>query len=76
MLRYIKSDPAVLNGKPCIVGTRLSVEFILELFASGAAHEDILSAYPQLNHEAIEEALRYAARMLKHDSYLTAEIIS
>ncbi len=39
MARGIVADPAVLGGKPCVRGTRLSVEFILELIASGATRE-------------------------------------
>ncbi len=70
MFMHITADPAILGGKPCIKGTRLSVEFILELFASGATREEILSAYPQLAAEAIEEALRYAARSLKNEIIL------
>lgn len=59
---HIVNDPAILGGKPVIRGTRLSVEFLLELFASGATHQDILRAYPQLNAATLEEALRYAER--------------
>lgn len=58
----IISRPDLLGGKPCIRGTRLSVEFILELFASGAKREDILGEYPQLTEEALTAALRHAAR--------------
>jgi uncharacterized protein (DUF433 family) len=71
---HITSDPAVLGGKPCIRGTRISIEFILELFASGATHDDILRAYPHLTTEGITEALRYAARFLKNESVLIAEV--
>ncbi len=74
MFSHITSDPAILGGKPCIKGTRLSVEFILELFASGATRDEILQAYPQLNVEAIEESLRYAARSIKNEIILTAEL--
>jgi uncharacterized protein (DUF433 family) len=73
MFAHITSDPTVLGGKPCIKGTRISVEFILELFASGAAHQDILQAYPHLTAEGISDALRYAARFLKNESILVAE---
>lgn len=74
MFAHIASDPAILGGKPCIKGTRISVEFVLELFASGATHTDILSAYPHLTAEGIAEALRYAARFLKNESILVAEV--
>jgi uncharacterized protein (DUF433 family) len=41
------------------LGTRLSIEFILELFASGATRDEVIKSYPQLTAEAVEEALRY-----------------
>jgi uncharacterized protein (DUF433 family) len=59
--------PEILNGKPHILGTRLSIEFILELFASGATKDDVIKAYPQLTAEAVEEAFKYAAQSLKED---------
>ncbi|MDD5468996.1 MAG: DUF433 domain-containing protein [Anaerolineales bacterium] len=55
-------------------GTRLSVEFILELFASGATRDDVLSAYPQLTPEAIEEALKYAAHSVKNEVILDVKV--
>ena len=73
MFPHITSDRAVLGGKPCIKGTRISVKFMLELFASGATYQDILQAYPHLTAEGISEALRYAARFLKNESILVAE---
>ncbi len=76
MFNHITTNPAILGGKPCIKGTRISVEFILELFASGATFDDVLKGYPHLKREAVEEALRYAAESLKHDSLLTTEIAS
>ncbi|MCH8923362.1 MAG: DUF433 domain-containing protein [Planctomycetes bacterium] len=57
MLDRIVSNPAVLGGKPCIKGTRISVEMILEWIASGAGRDDILKAYPQLTTEDVEQAL-------------------
>jgi uncharacterized protein (DUF433 family) len=59
MFTHIAYDNEILSGKPHILGTRLSIEFILELVASGATKDDMLKAYPQLTAEAIEEALRY-----------------
>jgi uncharacterized protein (DUF433 family) len=58
----IVSNPAILGGKPCVRGTRVSVEFILELAASGASRSEIVRAYPHLTPEDVEEAMRYAAR--------------
>lgn len=73
MFSRISSDPAILGGKPCIRGTRLSVEFILELLASGASRDEILAAYPHLAAEDIEEAIRYAARFLCNEVVLEIE---
>jgi uncharacterized protein (DUF433 family) len=74
MFQFISYSPKILNGKPHIRGTRLSVEFILELFASGATRDDVLKAYPQLSFTAIEEALRYAAQSIKNEIVLEAQV--
>jgi len=59
MFTHIAYDPSILGGKPHVAGTRLSIEFILELFASGATRDEVLKTYPQLTAEAVEEALKY-----------------
>lgn len=61
----IASDPQLLGGKPCVRGTRLSVEFLLELAASGATQQEILAQYPQLTADGLAAAFRYAADALK-----------
>ncbi len=60
-------DPKILVGKPVIRGTRLSVEFILDLLAEGWSVEGILDDYPQLKREDIMAVLRYAAEMVKEE---------
>jgi uncharacterized protein (DUF433 family) len=50
---HIHSDPSILLGKPVVKGTRLSVEFILGLFAEGWTEQQILESYPTLNAIAI-----------------------
>jgi len=67
-LDRIVIDPSSLSGKPCIRGTRISVEFLLELFASGASKEDILRAYPQLEPEDIEQALSYVVFSIRNET--------
>jgi len=61
----IGSDPKILVGKPCVRGTRLSAEFLLELAASGATQAQIVAQYPQLTHDGLAAAFRYAADVLK-----------
>ena len=64
---WIVTRPELLGGKPCIRGTRISVELILELLASGGSPEQILQKYPQISQEGLTAALGYAARALKNE---------
>lgn len=57
---HITSDKAVLLGKPVIKDTRLSVEFILERFASGWSEKDLLDNYPRLKKESLQAVFAYA----------------
>jgi len=57
----ITLDPAVMGGKPCIRGLRLTVGTILGLLASGHSRERVLQAYPYLEPEDVDAALAYAA---------------
>jgi uncharacterized protein (DUF433 family) len=54
-------DPKVLAGKPVIRGTRLAVEFILELLAAGESESEVLANYPGLSREDILACLSYAS---------------
>lgn len=63
----ITADPNILNGKPILKGTRVSVDFILQLVASGANVDSILQTYPQLSREAVVEALLYASEVVKNE---------
>ncbi len=57
----ITVDPRILADKPVIRGTRLAVEFILELLASGQSEREILANYPGLTREDILACLSYAS---------------
>jgi len=54
-------DPEVLAGKPVIRGTRLAVEFILELLAAGQSENELLADYPGLTREDILACISYAS---------------
>jgi uncharacterized protein (DUF433 family) len=57
----ITLDPAVMGGKPCIRGLRVTVGTVLELMAERVSRERILSAYPYLESEDLDAVLAYAA---------------
>jgi len=63
----IIANAEILGGKPCVRGTRLSVEFLLELAASGATQADILARYPQLTPAGLAAAFMFAARSLRNE---------
>ena len=68
----ITHDPAVMGGKPCIRGLRVTVGTVLRLLASGESRERILQAYPYLEPQDIDEALSYAAwRMQEREEALS-----
>lgn len=60
-LQRITLDPAVMGGKPCIRGMRVTVGTVVGLLAAGRTEEEILKAYPYLEKEDLREALAYAA---------------
>jgi uncharacterized protein (DUF433 family) len=63
----ISVNPEILVGKPVIKGTRLAVEFIMELLANGWTSAKILKNYPQLKQQDITAVLKYAAEVLKEE---------
>jgi uncharacterized protein (DUF433 family) len=65
--RLIVSDIAILGGKPCIKGTRISVQLILEWIATGASIQDILIKHPHISIEAIQQAILYASDAMKNE---------
>ena len=65
---HITANPKILGGKPILKGTRISVEFILELLASGASVRNITAAYPHLAEEAVRQAIEFAAYRLHNDT--------
>lgn len=70
----IESNPAIMMGKPVIVGTRITVELIIEKLAAGETVEQLLVAHPRLTREAIQAALAFAAEALRAD--VKSEIVN
>ncbi|MDF5706827.1 MAG: DUF433 domain-containing protein [Nostoc sp. S4] len=65
--QYIHSDPKILLGKPMIKSTRLSVEFILGLFANGWTVEQILDNYPTLTPQAVQAVFMFVAECMRDE---------
>ena len=63
----ITADPAVLVGKPVVKGTRLAVEFILELLSNGWTQDQILNNYPGLNPDDLLACLAYAKDLVSDE---------
>ena len=57
-------DPQILAGKPVVRGTRLAVEFIIDLLAQGWTEDELLRSYPGLTREDIRACLSYASEVL------------
>jgi uncharacterized protein (DUF433 family) len=65
--KKIVVDTGILNGKPIIKGTRLAVEFIIELLANGWTNNEILRNYPTLTQADIQACLAYARQLLQEE---------
>lgn len=60
-LDRIAVDPKVCLGQPTLHGTRITVSVVLKMLAAGKTVQDILTAYPELEAEDVQQAVRYAA---------------
>lgn len=61
----ITIDPAVMGGKACIRGLRVTVGTVVGLLAAGRSRDEILTAYPYLERDDIDQSLSYAAWRLE-----------
>lgn len=66
---HIHSDPEVLLGKPVVKGTRISVELILELFATGWTAEMILKSYPRMTDTDLKAVFAYLRECISQELY-------
>jgi uncharacterized protein (DUF433 family) len=69
----ISIDPAVMMGKPCIKGTRVTVELILRKLGAGRSFADLLEAYPRLTEDDLRAGLAFAADYMQHETVLAAD---
>ena len=73
LLDRIELNPRVMAGKPVIKGTRLTVQFILNLLAHGATVDEILSEHKGLTQEDVLACLQYASETLKDITFMPLE---
>ncbi|NTW36448.1 MAG: DUF433 domain-containing protein [Syntrophobacteraceae bacterium] len=70
LLERIPINPKVMVGKPIIKGTRLTVEYILNLLAHGSTREEIIQEYEGLTQEDIQACLLFATRSLQDTDFM------
>jgi len=70
LLDRIVLDPKVMVGKPVIRGTRLTVDFILNLLAHGTTEDDILNEYKGLDIEDIQACFLFATKFIKNTDFM------
>ena len=68
-IKWVKSDPLVMNGEPFCYGTRLTVRNLLEMRSKGVTPTEMLGQHPELKRVGIAEAFRYATE--HEDRYAT-----
>ncbi len=74
LLERIVVNPKVMVGKPVIRGTRLTVEYILNLLAHGATVEEILQEYEGLTQEDIQACILFATKTLESASFMPLDL--
>jgi uncharacterized protein (DUF433 family) len=68
----ISRDPEIMVGKPCIKGTRITVEHVLRALSQGVTVEGVLQEYPHLTREDVLAAVAYAADYMRHEGLVAA----
>ncbi|MEL6351923.1 MAG: DUF433 domain-containing protein [Cyanobacteria bacterium J06627_28] len=70
LIQRISSEPGIVTGKPVIKGTRLSVDFILNLLAHGATFNEILEEYEGLTMQDIQACLLFASQTIANAAFM------
>ncbi len=70
MLQRISLNPKVMVGKPVVSGTRLTVEYILNLLAHGQTQDQIIEEYPGLTQDDIQACLLFASRAMQDTTFM------
>ena len=67
MFDRITFDPAVMGGRACIRGMRITVALVVNLVANGMSTEDIIREYPELEGEDVRQSLQYASALANEE---------
>ncbi len=70
LLKHITVNPKVMVGKPVIKGTRLTVDYILNLFAHGATNAEVLEEYEGLTAEDLQACFLFATKSLRETDFM------
>ena len=70
---HITVDAQILVGKPVVKGTRISVEFVIDLLAAGWTEQQVLASYPTLKADDIRACLAYASEILRGEKVFPLE---
>jgi uncharacterized protein (DUF433 family) len=70
VLSRISSDPEILNGKPCVKGTRIPVWLVIGMLGDGMTESEILDSYPSLTREDIQACLKFASLKMDYERML------
>jgi len=70
VLSKISSDPEILNGKPCVKGTRIPVWLVLGMLGDGMTEAEVLDSYPSLTYEDIHACLKFASLKMDYERIL------
>lgn len=76
LLEKIVLNPQVMAGKPVIKGTRLTVDYILNLLAHGSTEDDIINDYKGLTHDDIRACILFAMKSLENTEFMPLVIES
>ena len=72
--KHIVADSEICHGKPTFKGTRVLVSDVVELIAAGEPVEKIVKSYHGLTEEMIQEALEYAAKIIRGERYVKFKV--
>jgi|694.fasta_scaffold58116_5 uncharacterized protein (DUF433 family) len=70
VLSRISSDPEILNGKPCVKGTRIPVWLVIGMLGDGMTETEVLDSYPSLTEDDIYACLKFASLKMDYERML------